>query len=114
MATWTDVTAVAAELESAPAGLQSFALAVANLRCPADVWGDELELARALMAAHVATLALRRGVGGAVASRAAGPVSESYAVPAGASMSTTAYGQLFLDLARGLDGARLPIIGGVP
>lgn len=102
---------MASELSTAPVALQTALLATVNRRCPADVWGDDADTGRAYLAAHLATLARRKGVGGAVTEQHSGPTGQSFQVIAGL-FSTTSYGQIFETLLEGLPGARLPVMGG--
>ena len=109
------MTAIAAELATAPLALQTATLAHVNARCPADVWGDEADTGRAYLAAHLATVALRRGAGGFVSEQHAGPVGQSFALLPGLAgvFGTTTYGQTYELLVSSLVGARLPVMGGV-
>lgn len=105
---WSHVISVAPELSgSVIADLaQQMILSVANTKLDSNGWGGEtstlLQLARSYLAAHMATLQRRKGVGGAVASRAAGGLSVSFSAPplSSSMLSTTSYGQLYLQLAR--------------
>jgi hypothetical protein len=110
---WADVIAVAPELSTAPIGMQTSMLAQVNRRCPLAIWGDESDTGRTYLAAHLAALGMRRGIGGPVTSQTAGPVSQSYGILVNEGLlSSTAYGQEYLRLLRTLPLARLPIIGG--
>jgi hypothetical protein len=111
---WPNVTAIAPELSAAPAEMQLALLAMVNRRCPAVIWGTEDDTGRTYLAAHLATLGLRRGAGGPVTSQGAGPVNQSYGLLMKVGpLSTTAYGQEYERLLYTLPLARLPVIGGV-
>ena len=101
---WADVTAVASELASTAGATQTMILAYVNDALSVDAFGGEdsatLTLARAYLAAHMAT-AGARGAPGQVSAESAGGLSRSYAVDAassGSSYGSTAYGQQYLAL----------------
>jgi hypothetical protein len=76
---WDTVVLVAAELASAPEDLQDLILGVANTSLDADLFGgedsDQIMLARALYAAHMATELGGNGAGGG-GGATSGPVEE--------------------------------------
>lgn len=76
------VLGVAAELDVANRAQQIAALVVADSIVGPVEWGDLFDVAYAMMAAHMATLFLRQGRGGAITSEAIGQMSASYATPA--------------------------------
>lgn len=106
---WEDVAGVAPELGGTRMSLiaQDMILQLANTYLAVDNWGGEaspkLKMARAYVAAHFATMQLRRGIPGAVASSAAGGLSRSYATPMlnmNTTMQLTGYGMLYIQLAK--------------
>lgn len=99
---WSDVTDIAGELANAPGGMQDAVLIVVNGWFEESKFGgegsDELTNVRALMAAHLATVLMRRGATGQVTSSSAGGLSRSFSTmmtPSG--LGVTSYGSL-LDL----------------
>lgn len=107
---WTSVTDLAAELSTAPAGLQAAVLAQANGILTRDVWGDQITFGRALLAAHIATMMLRKGRSGALSAEAVGPVSRSFLQPQPFSaLDSTSYGAEFKRVARTLPAARFSV-----
>ena len=106
---WYDVVAVAPELggtKMAIAG-QTAVLAIANYQLDVNNWGGEdsvlLHEGRALYAAHLATMMLKRGLPGAVTSSAAGGLSRGYGLVnlgTTSSLQLTSYGILYLELLR--------------
>lgn len=97
MISWPDVVNVAPELSSFPAAAQPVIIAQAYLQMDAGAWGSTLDTGAAWLAAHLGTMASRRGKGGAFASGRVGQVSTSWAIIPGASsrLDATAYGQEF-------------------
>jgi len=105
------VVAVAAELATVPLATQTAVLTMVNRRLSPDVWGEEMDTGRVYLAAHLATVGLRKGIAGSPQSMAAGPVSTSYAISMAVdNWATTSYGQEFDRLLKTLPLARLPII----
>lgn len=106
---WEDVAGIAPELGGSKLSLiaQDMILQLANTYLAVDVWGGEaspkLKMGRAYFAAHLATMQLRRGIPGSVASSAAGGLSRSYAMPQlslKTTMQLTSYGILYIQLAK--------------
>lgn len=105
------LTDFAPALASLSDGELDAAVAHANLQLDADVWGDWLEMGLLNLAAHLGTMAARRGTAGSVQSEAVGQVSRSYAVSVaadGAALRSTAYGAEYQRLANLLNCARGP------
>src|SRR5262245_46170114 len=106
--TWEDVVAHAPELRPVHSRAQLHYIAlvtdVTNLR--ADLLGGEgttkRTLARVYLAAHLATMDRRRGIGGAVTATSLGDASRNFAMPTGwrLELEQTSYGLNFLALAR--------------
>lgn len=106
---WEDVSGVAPELGGTRLSFiaQDMILQLANTYLAVDNWGGEaspkLKMGRAYVAAHFATMQLRRGIPGAIASSSAGELARSYATPMLNTNSTfqlTGYGILFIQLAK--------------
>lgn len=104
---WKEVTEMATELDGKLGVLaQNGILAIVNGYLNVAGWGGEtsalLHQARIYLAAHYATLQIRRGVSGSIQSQSMGGVSQAYASPIQSTsfLSTTSYGQLYLTLAR--------------
>lgn len=95
MISWTDVTDIATELSTVATGTQNAILAQVALQLDADEWAELYDVGCVYLAAHLATLAARRGAAGSIQSESAGAVSRSYAnsVSAGSSqLGSTSYG----------------------
>lgn len=97
---WTpDVTDEASELATLPLGTQNAVLAIVNQYFNPDKFGGvdavDYKTVRVLMAAHVATVLLRRGATGQVTSSSAGGLNRSFSTmltPSG--LGVTSYGSL--------------------
>lgn len=81
------------------------------------VWGGKLELGQRLLAAHLATMSLRRGAGGQITDVGAGPSKISYKSQDAksaeeTSYSQTSYGIEFRRVMKTLPAARFAIGGG--
>lgn len=63
-----------------------------------DLWGDLASEAHTLLALHHFALGGGGGSTGLVTSRSIGQISESYSVSADASLSSTQWGRMFLEL----------------
>lgn len=112
MIVWQNVVDIAPELATVTSGTQTAVLAQVSLQMNPDVWGSKLDTGAAWLAAHIATVTLRRGVGGPVQSQTAGNVSRSFAsVPSSSSLSSTSYGQEYERLVMQLPLARLALAG---
>ena len=110
MITWTNVVNIAPELATTPTDMQTEILADTLLMMNATVWGSKFDMGRKYLAAHLATLDRRRGLGGAVASQNAGQVSQSFAAPSSQTMySATSYGLIYEGLLKTLAAARFGI-----
>lgn len=93
--TWTDVVAMAPELSTVPLASQTAVLAAVALQMDVDLWDAKLNLGAVYLAAHLATIRGRNGVGGPVVAESAGSVSRAYSasVAAGAAqLGSTSYG----------------------
>jgi hypothetical protein len=111
---WDDVTATAPELSTVPVEMQAAVLtAVAELVSDDAVWGSKLDVGRAYLAAHLATVARRRGGAGPLQSETVGPVTRSFAVVAAATADygATGYGTIFESILMTLPLARLALAG---
>jgi Protein of unknown function (DUF4054) len=108
---WTNVTAVAPELATAPAALQAAVLAQVNAELNPAIWGARVDVGRAWLAAHLATLALRKGISGMVTGQTAGPVSLSLSplILSKTSFALTTYGLEFERQTTLLFGARFAV-----
>jgi hypothetical protein len=107
----SDLTTFAPELASLTPEQLDRACSSANLQLDAEVWGDWLEMGLLNLAAHLGTLAKRKGTGGAVQSESVGQVSRTYAItsaPAKAALLSTVYGQEYERLAQLLNSSRGP------
>jgi hypothetical protein len=103
---WEQVAHVAPELSDLDGYAQELILAYANTALAIDNFGGEdsrkLEYARVLVAAHMGTMVLRRGVAGPLTAESMGGVSETYAFPQWARhWDLTSYGTLFLTIVKG-------------
>lgn len=97
MIAWSDVVNLASELSTFPAPAQATIISQAYLRMDASAWGPLLDTGAAWLAAHLATIANRKGKPGAPTGYRVGSVSSSWAlVPVQQSrLDTTSYGQEF-------------------
>lgn len=106
------LTTIAPELKTESPGRVSLFLEAAALRVNRSVWLEKSDLATVLLAAHMMTLSNRGGIGGAVQSEKIGDVQQTFAVAStnkdGDELMTTAYGQQYLGLRRGLP--RTPMV----
>lgn len=102
MITWADVENVAAELSGFPAGGQPVLIALAYAQMDPVGWGDQLDTGAALLTAHLATVANRKGKPGAPTGYRVGSVSSSWAglQMSGSLLDATSYGQMFRALIR--------------
>jgi len=111
---WNTVLGVAPELTSVNIDTQVLALAYANESLSDSMWGTGAmaTLARAYMAAHIATITVRGGEGasGAVVSESAGGLSRTYAqsMASASTWGSTPYGVAFASLLRTNANARGP------
>lgn len=112
---WSDVTAIAAALSTASAGLQAMVLAYVNGDgVNVDAFdgedGEVTKLARATLAAHLGSTFSFGAAGGPLSSQSAGGLSRAFSTWSGSrsALAITRYGQTFLALARaGAGGAAL-------
>lgn len=109
--TWTDVGNIAPELATLPSNQTDAILAMVNRRMNSDVWGDELNDGATFLAAHLATLLLRRkGVAGPVTGETVGQVSHTMGMLQNwTSYDTTSYGQAYQELLLTIPAARFTI-----
>lgn len=104
---WGDVSGCFAELTLTPVPFQTIALSIVNGKgLDVDNFGGEAadltKAARIFYAAHLATLAARRGAAGALTSQSEGGVTQSYAQLQNPRMlDLTSYGNLFRQLIMG-------------
>lgn len=92
--TWSDVVAIAPELSTFPSGSQIVILLIVDLQIDDDAWLDLGDVGRRYLAAHLATMSNRAGVGGMVIAEALGPMSTQYGLPPGVrgTFAMTSYG----------------------
>lgn len=107
MATRDDVVAIAPELATESTERMDYFLAMASLRVSSSAWGSKQNMAHALMTAHMLTLTNRGKTGavGPVSSQSVGGVSVVYGSASsfgGSEYDQTVYGQMFLQLRKGL------------
>ncbi len=102
MIAWSDVTNIAAELATFPAGGQAVIINLAYAQMDAAGWGAGLDHGAALLAAHLATVANRKGKPGAPTGFRVGGVSSSWAglQVSGSLLDSTSYGQMYRTLIR--------------
>lgn len=105
---WSDVIAEAGELngkmsDAAQVGILAYVNNNLNAAGYDGENGPQTKLARIYLAAHMATLSLRRGFAGSAQSMSAGPLSISYAQFANlrSPFDTTSYGVLLRGLTAG-------------
>lgn len=110
---WTDVTGAFPELAAAttagriPLPLQTVWLTIANTQIAVANFdfegGPVTNSARLLLAAHLATIGLKRGAPGAVSSQSEGGASQSYwmGFASPRMLHTTGYGQALVQLIMG-------------
>lgn len=113
MIVWANVVAVAPQLATFPSGGQQSILTEVNAQIDDCVWGGTpaADTGRAWLAAHLATIIMRRG-NGPLTAESVGQLSRSYGAIPGidGSLALTGYGAEFLRLCR-----RLPtVLGFVP
>lgn len=111
--TWPDVTARAPELAGTvvPLASQAAILADVDSRVRHPDWGGRAVQAKALLAAHLATMLRRGGAVGPVVSNTMGPGAVTYgAGPSGEEiLNATSYGAEFLRLRRSIAALRGPV-----
>jgi hypothetical protein len=76
--TWTDVVGIAPELASLPGPAQNEILAIVDGEVHEDVWEEQYRPGFCYLAAHLATLSKKRGLG-PVTAQASNGISQSYA-----------------------------------
>lgn len=108
---WTDVTNIAPELSTAPAGEQTALLADVYLVLNVAVCGDRLDLCAKYWCAHQATMNKRKGIGGAITGQTVGQVSRQYAAPLAmdSDLEQTSYGLTLKRLIRSNPFARFMV-----
>jgi Protein of unknown function (DUF4054) len=118
--TWANVLVIAPELANA-GSLQSTAAQDVILNDASllmgyyDPWGVKLEIACRFLAAHLATMSLRRGASGQITDVGAGPAKLSYAHPRDAEVSPleqTSYGVEFRRIRSQIPAFRFAISSG--
>lgn len=105
MIVWGNVVNIAPELANEPAGTASALLWWVNNNLDDCTWGGtaEADFGRAWLAAHLATVARRRGIG-ALTSESVGALARSYGVIQGipGAFAMTSYGAMYYQLTREL------------
>ncbi len=113
MIAWSDVLIVAPELSTLASGTQTAILAYVALQMNVDAWGSNLDMGLVYLAAHMATMTLRRGTygGGAVTGETVGSVSRQYAAPmmVVGPLGSTSYGMEYERLLLNLPAARFEV-----
>ena len=111
MIAWSDVVNIAAELSSFPAGGQPVIIALAYAQMDPVGWGSEIDQGAQLLAAHLATVANRKGKPGAPTGYHVGSVSSSWAAVQldGSLLDATSYGQLYRGLIRSKSRFRVAV-----
>lgn len=127
--TWQDVADAMPELNQAPAASFTGVPAAAQLLILSFVnttgldvnnydgeGGKKTFAARMLLAAHYATMLLRRGVGGVISHQSEGGAAQSYLIPwkAIGVLDTTSYGQMLRALTAGTPARAGFLAGGGP
>ncbi len=102
MITWANVVNLAPELATVPAGAQAQILQLAYQEMDSTTWGDLLDSGATWLAAHLATLTLRKGKAGALESARVGPVEQSWGSlgTERSLLDATVYGQSYLRMIR--------------
>jgi hypothetical protein len=95
--TWAEMIEIttATELSSVASASQTAILTMVEAQVDTESWGDLYDFGCAYLAAHLATIGRRKGVGGSVSGESVGSVSRQYAnsVAAGAAqLGSTSYG----------------------
>ncbi len=110
---WAMVTAIAPELATPTVSIagQAAFISFANAQVSDCGWGADANMGRTYLAAHLATLSLRRG-NGQVTAEAVGALSRQYglAKSLNPSLSLTAYGMEYERLSR----LQVSVLGYVP
>lgn len=109
--TWDDVVNIAPETANVPPDAQFELLGVVGRQINATAWGVKAEDGAKYLAAHLATLYLRRG-SGVIASETVGALSVTYAniVQNHGLLATTPYGAQCLLMIRQLPIARFGLV----
>lgn len=118
--TWASVLVIAPELANAGSLQSTDAQNVllgdaALLMGYYNPWGSKLEIACRFLAAHLATMSLRRGASGQITDVSAGPAKVSYAHPRDSVVSPleqTSYGVEFARIRGQIPAFRFAISGG--
>lgn len=106
---WSNVVDIAPELSTIPVNSQNAILAQVNTELSPSVWGTRIEIGRAWLAAHLATVSSGGGAGGQVLSEKVGDVSRTYSDAGATGASSSDYGQEFERLLLQLPAARFTI-----
>lgn len=103
MIAWIDVVNIAPELASLTEPTQTSILAYVNRKISSDTWGDDVGIGAAYLAAHLGTLARRRGEA-PTSSQTVGQLTQAFTsqLALAGLYSTTAYGVEFASLSRTL------------
>lgn len=113
MILWGNVVAIAPELANVPAAESSLLLGYVNVHVDDCVWGDTetADFGRVWLAAHLATIARRRGAG-PLTSESVGALARSYGLITGVpgAFGMTSYGAMYYQLTRQLPS----VLGIVP
>lgn len=106
---WSNVVDIAPELSDIPVNSQNAILNQVNSELSTSVWGTKIEIGRAWLAAHLATVSSGGGAGGQVLSEKVGDVSRTYSDAGATGASSSDYGQEFERLLLQLPAARFSI-----
>lgn len=106
---WSNVVDIAPELSTIPVNSQNAILAQVNTELSTTVWGTRIEIGRAWLAAHLATVSNGGGAGGSVLSEKVGDVSRTYSDGGSGGYSSSDYGQEFERIMMQLPAARFSL-----
>lgn len=100
---WSDVVDIAPEMSTLTTAQQNAVLGVVNrLLVDTTLWGDRIDDGKKFLAAHIATIGIKRGGKGEIASETLGPASRSYATlrDINGTLGQSGYGAMYLELVR--------------
>ncbi len=109
---WDNVVAIAPELSATPLQAQTDILADVAISVSAETMGDRFDMACKWLAAHMATMTMRRGVIGAQTGETVGPLSQNWAPPSGSAIGymSTSYGQEYVRILKSRAATRMMVI----